>query len=131
MSGTTLFIITGATRGFGKSISLSLARNFRLFSLLLLKEIPPKSLNFCFRGSKYFILTGRNAQALNETTSEISQYSTSAEPIRCQQSILDFSDLNTLPGAVNQILTQPESFDKVVLINNAGSLVSTVLLSVF
>ncbi|RUS82239.1 hypothetical protein EGW08_010015 [Elysia chlorotica] len=104
LSKKSVCIVTGATRGFGKSIALTFS-----------KKLPPGSL---------FILLSRNSDLLNEVANLVQQRA----DIRAVAAVFDQSSNNQ--DHFNNIITDcmsnsevsPTDFEQSLLINNAGSL---------
>jgi NAD(P)-dependent dehydrogenase (short-subunit alcohol dehydrogenase family) len=85
-------LVTGASRGIGRAISLTLAR-----------------------AGAQLILAGRNLVELNETSRLISELKIGPDPLVCQMDLLNVS---TIESAVKNAL---DSFGRIdILVNNSG-----------
>ena len=104
LSKKSVCIVTGATRGLGRSIAL-------MFS----KKLPPGSL---------LILLSRNIDLLNEVVSVIQQ----RVEIRAIAAVFDQGSCNqdTFNNLITDCMTKaevtPNVFEQAILINNAGTL---------
>ena len=85
-------LVTGASRGIGRAISLELAK-----------------------AGAQLILAGRDADALNETSTLISKLAIAPTPLICHIDLLDWA---TIESAVNLSLDKFGHID--VLVNNSG-----------
>lgn len=112
-----LVIITGATRGFGRSLALSFSRLSRS------KDI-------------HFVLSGRDVSGLHAAKAELLACRAAVPgcvpgcgEIRVDVVVADLADMDALPAATEQLLlhiptaaTGESKYDSAVLVNNAGSL---------
>ena len=85
-------LVTGASRGIGRAVSLTLAK-----------------------AGAQLVLTGRDLAALDETSKLITELNVGPTPLVCQMDLLDSSSIE---GAVKLAL---DSFGQIdVLVNNSG-----------
>ncbi|KAJ3017422.1 hypothetical protein HKX48_003558 [Thoreauomyces humboldtii] len=108
----TLILLTGASRGFGRSVAVSFAKS-------PLSQTHPTD----------FLLTARDTVLLDETATQVSSHSSSSSSSSntIVTHVLDFNDSTTdldahCENLLSRIPHPPSSYSRVYLINNAGSL---------
>lgn len=103
MSHWQFIVVTGATRGLGKAISVCLARSVQT--------------------PLHIVITGRSTEALSITKEKILSIRGSRET-KCDILSADLSDMSTLSASVSTMLSIDKQlrYFRAVLINNAGSL---------
>lgn len=76
-------------------------------------------------GTKHFVLSARDSQAVEATKSELLSLSTATNMITVNTHVFDFGHVDTLSAAIDSLLDTSNTsivFNKVYLINNAGSM---------
>ncbi|XP_068705638.1 sepiapterin reductase-like [Montipora foliosa] len=103
----TCCLVTGASRGFGKSSAVALAQQFSVSGI-----------------QSHFILVSRNEKCLQETRNAINEVCPSAQVYIV---VANLGEINTLEETVNNALSKVEAskVTHAILLNNAGSLGDT------
>jgi sepiapterin reductase len=120
----TLLIVTGASRGFGRSTALAFVTAY----LDRIKESPPTSTS-----SLDAVLVSRSKLSLDQTEGEMKLLwetafpsSSSSPSLNVRTVVTDLSDLETLESASTEIFPPIDlhspSYDESLFINNAGSI---------
>jgi len=100
----TCCVITGASRGFGRSIAVALARQFSDSGI-----------------EGHFLLVSRSEEGLRETRNRIVEACSTAEVHITVASLEEISSLEeTINGAFSKV--DPAKVTHAILVNNAGSL---------
>jgi short-subunit dehydrogenase len=103
-----LVVVTGASRGFGKSCALAIAEKIKY--------------------PVHFILSGRNLEELNRTKQEILTIRGSANQTVCDIRTADLSNPSILASIsdelfkVSAVVADQNKYSSIIFINNAGSL---------
>lgn len=112
-----LLVVTGASRGFGREIAVSFLNSYSLLRSASVDHI-------------HTILIARSEEGLNKTKDIILEQQSSARlqllDVEVTLHAMDLSDLNSLDGNLDNVFDtirrQQTTFDRLILINNAGSL---------
>jgi len=104
---TTLVIITGASKGIGRSTAIAFAKDQRI-----------QHLGLC--------LIARNQEGLMQTQALARNGASPGKMIPCSTHSIDLSNLDTLEmkikGVFQEKMRSSDQYERVILINNAGSL---------
>ena len=101
-------VITGASRGFGRAVAISFARQIK--------------------GACHFILTGRSLEDLETTQQQIEQHRLQNVDTSVTLLSADLADIQSIESISDSLFNSsiskyPErKYSKIVFINNAGSL---------
>ena len=103
-----LIVISGASKGFGRSCALSFAS--------------------ARKSAIHFVLTGRSEIDLDDTKQLLQNIDSNISEIQIDLFITDLSNLSTLESVSNTLFDVPfinnpnRNYEKVIFVNNAGSL---------
>lgn len=105
---TVLVVVTGASRGIGRSIAIEFVKSGTL-----------RNLELC--------LIGRNREGLLQTQGLVETYTSNDQHVKSTTHSIDLSDLEHLETNIQSAFhplnrTQKERYTRAILINNAGSL---------
>lgn len=103
---STLIIITGASKGIGRSIATAFAKDTRIAKLKL-------------------CLIARDLEGLKQTQQMVNSLSSSQRKIQTSIHSIDLSKIDTLHKSIEKLFKeeiQQDKFERTMLINNAGSL---------
>lgn len=103
---STLIIITGASKGIGRSIATAFAKDTRIDKLRL-------------------CLIARNLEGLKQTQQMVNSLSSSQRKIQTSIHSIDLSKIDTLHTSIETLFKeeiQQGKFERTMLINNAASL---------